>query len=100
MSSFSIIRDPCVDVAILAYTIIERSEIFPPTRTTSSFPDVIASLFDDEETSNVVFAISDPRRSTRHDEYIYAHTKILAIRSEYFKTSKIISNQMCTSPQL
>jgi hypothetical protein len=52
----------------------------------TTLPDIAASIFDDEETSNVVFAISDPRRSTRHDEYIYAHTKILAIRSDYFKS--------------
>jgi len=74
------------DVASLVYNITERSEELPPTRAMTTLPDIAASIFDDEETSNVVFAISDPRRSTRHDEYIYAHTKILAIRSDYFKS--------------
>lgn len=76
------------DIASLVYNITERSEEIPQTRPTISLPDVSASLFDDEETSNVVFAISDPRRSTRHDDFIYAHTKILSIRSEYFKSSE------------
>lgn len=79
-------RDPCEDMALINYTIIEQSDAIPPTRAITSFPNVAASLFDDEETSNVVFAISDPRHSTRHDDYIYAHTKILASRADYFKT--------------
>lgn len=105
----------------------------------STFSSITASLFDDEETSNVVFIISEPPPGTRSselypkptknplglsrngsgaspedaargagpgvapgsgrnsrasrvrgtkEEYIYAHTKVLSARSEYFKNSK------------
>jgi len=104
----------------------------------NAFSSITASLFDDEETSNVVFIISEPPPGTRasdfytrvaknvaglprnrdgvspedgarggpgggngsgrnsrtsrvrgaREEYIYAHTKVLSARSEYFRNSK------------
>jgi hypothetical protein len=90
-SGFNLYASHSGNVASLVYNITERlDQIPPPSNVQTSFSDISASLFDDEETSNVVFAISDPRRSARHDEYIYAHTKILAIRSEYFKNSNYL----------
>jgi len=106
--------------------------------THNAFSSITASLFDDEETSNVVFIISEPPPGTRQsefyskatktaaglsrngsgvspedtvrgggpgggtgsgrtsrasrvrggrEEYIYAHTKVLGARSEYFRNS-------------
>ena len=106
----------------------------------NTFSSITASLFDDEETSNVVFIISEPPPGTRSselyskptknslglsrngngaspedaargggpgvvpasgrnsrasrvrgtkEEYIYAHTKVLGARSEYFKNSML-----------
>lgn len=104
----------------------------------NAFSSITASLFDDEETSNVVFIISEPPPGTRtsefyskstrntlglsrngpspedavrggapgavpgsgrnsrasrirgtREEYIYAHTKVLSARSEYFRNSKL-----------
>jgi hypothetical protein len=104
----------------------------------NAFSSITASLFDDEETSNVVFIISEPPPGTRpsefyskstkntlglsrngngastedaargtpgvvpgsgrnsrasrvrgaREEYIYAHTKVLGARSDYFRNSK------------
>ena len=106
----------------------------------NAFSSITASLFDDEETSNVVFIISEPPPGTRssefysrsakntlglsrnangtspddsargggpgavpgsgrnsrasrvrgaREEYIYAHTKVLSARSEYFRNSTL-----------
>lgn len=108
----------------------------------NAFSSITASLFDDEETSNVVFIVSEPPPGTRpsefyskatksvvglsrsgsgvspedgvrgggpgggtgsgrtsrasrvrgaREEYIYAHTKVLSARSEYFRNSEHIS---------
>jgi len=46
------------------------------------FESMMADLFDDEESSTVVFIMSNPRRHSDHEEYIYAHTKILSNRAE------------------
>ena len=105
----------------------------------NAFSSITASLFDDEETSNVVFIVSEPPPGTRpsefyskaaknvvglsrsgsgvspedgvrgggpgggtgsgrtsrasrvrgaREEYIYAHTKVLSARSEYFRNSE------------
>ena len=97
----------------------------------NAFSSITASLFDDEETSNIVFIITEPPPGTRpsefyskaaksaaglprngvspedggtgsgrtsrtsrvrgaREEYIYAHTKVLSARSEYFGNSRHI----------
>lgn len=56
-----------------------------------SFANVIADLFNDVDASNVVFILHNPGRFSQVERYIHAHTKILAMESNYFKTSAHMS---------
>lgn len=58
------------------------------------FASVIAELFDDKRTSDVIFVITSPRRHAMKNGYIYAHTKIMAAQSEYFKTSTYLDHDV------
>lgn len=48
------------------------------------FARVLASMLDDEKTSDVVFVFSS---IPKDDKYIFASSKILSARSQFFKTS-------------
>jgi len=67
---------------------IETSLVKEPVILTAplSFANIITDLFDDPDVSNVVFTISNPHRNSEVKKYIYAHTKILATHSDYFRT--------------
>lgn len=54
----------------------------------SSDSDVVMDLFNDESASNVVFVIGSHEEGSEPEQLIYAHTKVLCARSNYFKKSK------------
>lgn len=79
------------DVLRLDYAVAEYPEGYhswtlglrPPLQQLS---DVLASMFDDPDTADVCFMIDHPHASRTWPRPIYAHTKFLAARCDYFKT--------------
>lgn len=55
---------------------------------------VVAELFDDMDVSNVKFVIANPRRNSKEEQLVYAHTKILSAQSDYFRTSALTKSRV------
>ncbi|KZT21553.1 hypothetical protein NEOLEDRAFT_1139158 [Neolentinus lepideus HHB14362 ss-1] len=79
------------DVLYLEYSIAEYPEGYfswtlglrPPLQQLS---EVMASMFDDPDTADVSFMIDHPHASRSYPRPIYAHSRFLAARCDYFKT--------------
>ncbi|TFK48527.1 hypothetical protein OE88DRAFT_1727782 [Heliocybe sulcata] len=79
------------DVLSLEYSIAEYPEGYfswtlglrPPLRELS---EVMASMFNDPDTADVSFMIDHPHTSRPYPRPVYAHSKFLAARCDYFKT--------------
>lgn len=71
-----------------------KIEIRPPgargdLRIWPSDTSIIADLFNDQDTSDVIFVITRPWREAKKEYLLHGHRKILSARSSYFKTSEV-----------
>lgn len=79
---------PAPDVYTATWSIERKLPLETIPEVMTSEAKIIASLFNDKPTSDVVFVIHNPRKNSGLEERIYAHTKVLSAKCEYFETSK------------